>query len=340
MRISPWLLGSTLVLGALAAGCAQGGFGDDGGSGGMDAGLRDSGPSGSCGPDLQCAPGLTCCDGECIDTRTSLTDCGACGAVCAGRGNACVAGVCRCGSVEACTGTELCCGSRCANILDDPMDCGDCGNRCPSGQVCEDRVCQAPPCPTPCGAGETCVGGSCRCGTGPACAPGRACCGGACLDVSSDRNNCGLCGNACAGAQVCQAGTCTTDVPCEPGCGPGETCVGGTCRCGAGGRCGPGLRCCTGECVDTTTNVGHCGACGRVCSGTDSCCSGSCVNTRGSDPNHCGACGRACDSRVASECTDGVCTCQGASACRPAESCPCVPPMPPFTSGGCTGICF
>ena len=44
-------------------------------------------------------------------------------------------------------------------------------------------------------AGCPCPGGAARCGT-------------ACVDVASDRANCGACGNACAANQVCSAGVC------------------------------------------------------------------------------------------------------------------------------------
>jgi hypothetical protein len=41
-------------------------------------------------------------------------------------------------------------------------------------------------------------------------------CGGQCVDVSSDRRNCGTCGTFCAPGNVCSGGRCTTDplAPC------------------------------------------------------------------------------------------------------------------------------
>ncbi|MBX3248775.1 MAG: hypothetical protein KF901_16485 [Myxococcales bacterium] len=91
--------------------------------------------------------------------------------------------------------------------------------------------------------------------------------------------------------------------------------------------------------MDISSNVGHCGACGRTCSGSQACCSGLCVDTTSSF-DHCGSCGRRCDSGTADGCSGGVCTCRGAAECFPAGTCSCIPPLPPITSGGCTGICL
>ena len=39
------------------------------------------------------------------------------------------------------------------------------------------------------------------------CGPGETLCGTECVDLDSDVNNCGFCGNACAGGDVCSNGT-------------------------------------------------------------------------------------------------------------------------------------
>lgn len=40
------------------------------------------------------------------------------------------------------------------------------------------------------------------------CDPGQTECSGFCADLTSDSNNCGSCGHACAGAQTCSNGSC------------------------------------------------------------------------------------------------------------------------------------
>ncbi|MCB9611908.1 MAG: hypothetical protein H6722_05565 [Sandaracinus sp.] len=208
------------------------------------------------------------------------------------------------------------------------------------GQICEDGNCVVPPCDPVCGEGETCgpTTRTCMCGAGAACADGQACCGGSCIDVQANTANCGTCGNVCGAGLVCLEGGCTDDVPCAPACRAGETCAGGFCRCGSGPPCTGTRLCCGGSCVDISSDVVHCGACGRACGGTDACCSGVCINTRTNFDN-CGGCGRACDGDVADGCSAGSCTCRGESECR-GPSCQCIPPMPPVTFGGCTGLCL
>lgn len=48
------------------------------------------------------------------------------------------------------------------------------------------------------------------------CSPGLTRCGGACLDVRSDPNNCGTCGNACGAGKVCADGACGSLPPAGP----------------------------------------------------------------------------------------------------------------------------
>ena len=340
-----------------AAGCAQGGA-----NGGMDSGPvpapdashpeHDAGmptmdvdgghggcpmtcPSGTicrgtscvagCTPDTGCEGGRACCDGACVNSDSSLTDCGSCGNACDVTANVCISGECKCGGGPACTGTDICCDGSCVDVANDSDACGGCGNHCDAGQMCAAGTCQDIPCDPACAPGETCSGGTCQCGTGGHCAAGAACCDDHCIDVESDTNNCGACGMVCPSGQVCMAGTCTADVPCDPSCNVGESCTGGACHCGSGGPCAAGLRCCGGECVDIQTNVGNCGACGRTCSGSQQCCTANCIDT-GSDVNNCGACGHACDSGVANGCTSGSCTCDGCPPVRrPGHACVCRP---------------
>jgi hypothetical protein len=84
--------------------------------------------------------------------------------------------------------------------------------------------------------------------------------------------------------------------------------------------CLGGRMLCDGTCVDVSTSMQNCGACGKVCGGSEQCiagqcgcpsgislthCGTACVSTQ-YDTNNCGACGNACSSPQI--CSQGVCT--------------------------------
>src|SRR5688572_15591487 len=102
----------------------------------------------------------------------------------------------------------------------------------------------------------------------------------------------------------------------------------------AGGGCDEGLTDCEGVCVDLSSDMAHCGACGAVCESglvAVNCIAGVCTRVScpaalpmycgelgendpnyvencvdpATDPNNCGACGTVCES---GECVDSVCT--------------------------------
>ena len=76
-------------------------------------------------------------------------------------------------------------------------------------------------------------------------------CSGNCVDLSSNAQHCGECGNQCpAGGFFCSSGTCQ--------------CIGS------------GLKACGDKCVDTQSNAFHCGGCGRACPGGEICKQGQC----------------------------------------------------------------
>jgi hypothetical protein len=150
---------------------------------------------------------------------------------------------------DLCPGEQTCCAGRCVTTGDDEANCGACGNRC--------------------AAGETCCGGSCL-GEGAPC-------------TSS------LPGVCAAGTQQCVDGA----IVCEPGVRPGEreeVCNGLDDDCDGvvdnDTNCGENT-CCAGDCVDTDTDVRHCGACGNDCAtycqeqdpplGVDVCALGTCI---------------------------------------------------------------
>jgi len=179
-----------------------------------------------------------------------------------------------------------------------------------------------------------------------ACDPPDTECGDACIDTSSDPENCGGCGTECAVGEVCSSGTCTTggcpsgltdcdgacvDTTFDPSncgacgtaCADGEVCSAGACS----SSCGPGLEECDGTGRDLQVDPANCGGCGTTCDPGEVCSAGACATTCGgglqqcgdvcrdlqTDRNHCGACDDACDAGEV--CTDGVCAleCGGSS---------------------------
>lgn len=118
-------------------------------------------------------------------------------------------------------------------------------------------------------------------------------CGGtACVDLQTDAQHCGSCGQACGGTATCADGGCACPgelFACDVGC---VDLVSDPANCGS---CGSG-------CGDLYCFQGNCSAdCGQLAE-----CSGACVDLL-NDSNHCGACGNAC-SRGGS-CVDGQCQC-------------------------------
>jgi len=254
--------------------CSSGGRGTSGGGGG-------GGGGDVCDP--ECGSGQLCCPQPsgltCTNPQVSPNHCGGCNRPCAG---ACVDGVCQAGLGDSgmvpdgtlpptgdctpeCSSSQRCCGSSCVNRESSASD----GRMDPSFQNCN-------------GCGFTCdperanrcgrAGGGmiqCLCGAGPQCVGTRVCVnnGGtnSCVDLNSDRNNCGEAGNVC---------------------NDGETCVGGMCRCGGAAPCGSGQSCCAGSCISTDTDALNCGGCGVSCgANAPNCEAGACI---------CRSAGRAC----------------------------------------------
>ncbi|MEZ4405981.1 MAG: hypothetical protein R3A52_05850 [Polyangiales bacterium] len=258
-----------------------------------------------------CDAGFADCDmnpanGCEVDTRTTLANCGACGAACAPSNatGACVAGACR---VAACADGFADCDMDPANGCEVDIrvavgDCGRCGNACPT-----------PPSGTP-----ACVARACGVGM---CAAGRGNCDGSdangCeTETVTNVSNCGGCGNRCTappnGAAACVASACTL------------------------GACSAGFANCDGSAsngceVDTDNDAANCGGCGTACSfanatprcaagrcalgacgsGFDNCDGASangCETSLNTDPDNCGACGAQCSfANAAARCVGGAC---------------------------------
>ena len=168
---------------------------------------------------------------------------------------------------------------------------------CPSGSICTNCQCKRTPCPG-----------------------GKKACGGACVDTSSDVNNCGGCGNRCKPGVVCQRGKCApSHCACksDSDCPAGSSCT--NCQCKKG-PCSGGKTACGGACVDLKSNNNHCGKCNLKCGGALQCtrgqcapkscppgwtlCGTACVKLT-TDSKNCGKCGTTCSR--GQKCVNGQC---------------------------------
>lgn len=169
-------------------------------------------------------------------------------------------------------GLELCAGI-CVDTLSDPGNCGRCGNlvaRCSNGQSTTAPPVRIAPLVEPLGplvtisltsVTEISAPGICM-PSGFVCFDNQACCQSGCTDLTSDNNNCGVCGTACTPDQSCVTGSCCPSaqvclllsgpVCCSAGasCSALGCCPSGQAVCG-GVCCGPGRSCCGGACCDS-----------------------------------------------------------------------------------------
>lgn len=144
--------------------------------------------------------------------------------------------------------------------------------------------------------------------TDAGCNSGETKCGSACKNLSNDPQNCGQCGNPCPNGSACEQSSC------HLACAPQTRCV----VADGGGDAGVEL------CVDTKTNVSHCGGCNQPCSGPQFCDAGTCdlacadAGTKCAIPDagtqcvdtttsnaHCGGCNQPCTN--GKTCVSGTC---------------------------------
>ena len=311
------------------AGCPGSSATPDSGKNSTDAG-RDGGMSIPCGltDGTNCtrdAGGFgVCCDGTCVDTGSDPLNCDQCGNACPRsaicRASTCVLGAAQatcfdggcpaglacaggyyCGTLACAAGevgglcalsvtanqAGMCCSGACVSVSSDDMNCGACGRSCVDGGFCFNRSCEPNPSCANSRAGLRCrltessLGG---------------CCGSSCLDLDSDPQNCGACGEECPVDGTCLDGGCVS-----PDGGP-ESCVTGD----GGALCPSGTLCVGGGCLAPTCAEGGSGArCGFDATAEPSvglCCDGGCVDPM-SDSHNCGGCGIDCHSGVC----DGGC---------------------------------
>jgi hypothetical protein len=147
---------------------------------------------------------------------------------------------------------------------------------------------------------------------------------GTCIDIETDPNNCGRCGEVCEAGKVCRKdfatgrccalefGACKR----ESDCCRNNMCCEGTCvydqdasaNCGVCGRaCKQGEACCNYDCVNLQRDPDHCGTCNNVCPPERSgCCNGRCMDVK-RDRMNCGKCGTQCPDIPYHICEDGKC---------------------------------
>jgi hypothetical protein len=185
---------------------------------------------------------------------------------------------------------------------------------CPGGQQDCNGMCvqhnfnQCASCTSGCNleTADSCNGGNCMCGVFSACSgPGMRCCNGTCVNIGTDRNNCGGCGNFCQGGSAM----------CSPNMGTGTP----TCNNCPGHPCPPNVS-------NLCNGLGYC-ACG---SGNISQCDPQLSSNCGSTGCMCGG-GPACDPMLADHCDTSTTTpscrcgvnpsCTGSQTCGPDGNC-------------------
>ena len=182
-------------------------------------------------------PAAPSADNGCETNLHTSANCGGCGTTCTN--GDCSTGQCTClGPLSLCSGA-------CVNEQTDSANCGGYGTPCASGQHCSGGscICDGTSCGSGCCSGQACEPyanqSEVLCGTGGAacaqCTGGRTCqsgicacpagsslCSGVCVDVQTDRDNCGSCGNKCStnspSTPACTAGRCLVTLAANQDC--------------------------------------------------------------------------------------------------------------------------
>lgn len=240
---------------------------------------------------VACPPTATQCGNECVYLNENEEHCGSCDVGCPA-GQTCNSGVCGCRD----PGQQFCptnvagTAGVCMDLRYDNNNCGSCGNRCTGGlSCCSGRCVDTRNNPDHCNGCDRACGSTAQ--YGPAWCENSACtrCSGTgeyncrtllpdgsyashCINIQSDEENCGSCGNRCAAGELCCGGRCINPDTDEEFCG------------GCNVRCERGQACCGGTCIDVLYNDDHCGSCNERCYIGYACDLGRCcrVGTSGS----------------------------------------------------------
>jgi hypothetical protein len=190
------------------------------------------------GASLDCVGGTVACGPSCVELASDPANCGACGVSCG------VDGVCVNATCTKVGGGETPPDAESPPEAQDASDSGiGSGPGVPDGGPADSAVLASPD-----GGVDSAVEAGPVPDAGP-CAPGQTLCLQRCVDVSTDSNNCGACGAACAARQACALGVC--------GCASGSVSCGGVC---------------VGALFDSV----NCGACGSACDAGSVCSGGVC----------------------------------------------------------------
>lgn len=177
-----------------------------------------------------CPPGQVLCGGACVNSQADAGNCGSCGHVCdPSGGETCCGGACVTCHYNACCGSQgfACCLAHLGETCCD-------GVCCPTGQHCENGVCQ-PGCQTDANCissrPEVCIQGICCLPPGSPYYGGA--CNGACYtcpyDACCGTNGFGCClahlGETCCDGACCPAGQHCESGVCKPGCVSDANCI-------------------------------------------------------------------------------------------------------------------
>ena len=210
----------------------------------------------------QCSAGLSLCSGKCIDLETDPDNCGACGfsvpygEICRNGQFSSSSGQSKNGSSAVSSGTTPAgaalisptavgtqgscptgrnsCSGTCIDLRNDTGNCGSCGNSCTSGQNCQNGRCLLQDISAPV------VNTSPLVTITPelSCSSGQIPCGSSCVDIFTDKKNCGVCGRTCGSQEIC------VNARCGPACTKSGTSL------------------CDDTCVNLDTDMKNCGTCG------------------------------------------------------------------------------